>query len=124
MAVVRLDHWCPVGVQFEPEGGMQEGPQLPKEVDRILEEFLWGQEHYQHQHPLGQLLRGTFHAIQPIPATFLSIAALVTPAIAVMISTVLLVQRAASIKRGKLDRQWSSYTINSLQLKPYNTLTC
>lgn len=70
---------------------MQQGAQGPQEAARILQQLFRGKEHHNDQGAFCQVLRLVGSAVQPIPATLLAVAALVTVVVFEVVCTVLVI---------------------------------
>lgn len=70
---------------------MQQGAQCPQEAASILEQLLRGHEHHDDQGTLCQVLRPVSSTVQSIPATFLTVASLVTVVVFEVVCTVFVI---------------------------------
>lgn len=103
--VVREDHGLAVLVQAEAQRGAQDATEPLQEVGAGAQQLLRWQQHREHQHTAGQQGWHLTRTVQPIPATLLRVAALVTAAIRKMVCAVLLIDRArggeGALSRGR-----------------------
>lgn len=70
---------------------MEQGAQGPQEASRILKQLLRGQEHHNDQGALRQLLRLVCSTVQPIPATLLVVAPLITVVVFEVVCTIFVI---------------------------------
>lgn len=70
---------------------MEQGAQGPQEASRILQQLFRGQEHHDDQGALCQVLRLVRSAVQPIPATLLAVASLITVVVFEVVCTVFVI---------------------------------
>lgn len=70
---------------------MEQGAQGPQEASRILQQLLRGQENHDDQGALRQVLRLVGSTVQPIPATLLAVASLITVVVFEVVCTVFVI---------------------------------
>lgn len=70
---------------------MQQGAQGPQEAASILKQLFRGHQHHNDQRALCQVLRSVSSTVQPVPATLLTVASLVTVVIFEVVCTILVV---------------------------------
>lgn len=70
---------------------MQQGAQCPQEAAGVLEQLFGWHEHHDNQGALCQVLWLVSCTVQPIPATLLAVAPLVTVVVVVMVCAVLVI---------------------------------
>lgn len=80
---------------------MEQGAQCPQEAAGILEQLLWGHEHHYNQGPLCQVLWPVSSTVQPIPATLLTVASLVTVVVFEVVCTVFVIPRQGEAEEGE-----------------------
>lgn len=78
LAIVRVHHHVSLGVLLDAQVGAQQGAQGSQEAARVLKQLFWGHQHHDDQHALRQVLGSVSSTVQPVPATLLAVAALVT----------------------------------------------
>lgn len=72
---------------------MEQGTQCPQEAAGVLEQLLRGHEHHYNQGPLCQVLWPVSSTVQPVPATLLTVASLVTVVVFEVVCTVFVIPR-------------------------------
>lgn len=92
--VVGEDHGLATRIQAEAQRGAQNSAESLQKIGAGTKQLFRRQKNREDQNPSGQKGRDLAGAVQPIPATLLSVAALVTAAICKVVGAVLLVHWA------------------------------
>lgn len=92
--VVGEDHGLATSIQAEAQRGAQNSAESLQEIGAGTQQLFRGQQNREDQNPSGQKSRNLAGTVQSIPATLLSIAALVTAAVCKVVGAVLLIHRA------------------------------
>lgn len=96
LPVIGEHHGVPLGVQLDPQVGVQERAQRAQEAADIPQQLVRRHQHHDDEGALGQLLGFVAGAVQPVPAALLAVAALVTAPVSVVICTVLVIPGAGT----------------------------
>lgn len=94
LPVVGEHHGVSLGVQLDPQVGVQQRAQGAQEVADVPQQLVRTHEHHDDQGALCQLLGFVTGAVQPIPAALLAVAALVAAPVCVVVCTVLVIPAA------------------------------
>lgn len=94
LPVVREHHGVSLGVQLNPQVGVQERAQRAQEAADVPQQLVRGHQHHDDQGALCQLLCLVASAVQPVPAALLAVAALVAAPVRVVICAVLVIPAA------------------------------
>lgn len=103
--MVGEDHGLATCVQAEAQGGAQNSAESLQKVGTGAQQLFGRQKNCEDQNPSGQKGWDLTGTVQPIPATFLSVAALVTAAICKVVGAVLLINWAGDRKH-KVRESW------------------
>lgn len=93
--MIGEDHGLATSIQAEAQRGAQNSTESLQEISAGPQQLFRGQKNREDQNPSGQKGRDLAGTVQSIPATLLSIAALVTAAICKVVGAVLLIHRVA-----------------------------
>lgn len=91
LPVVWEYHGVSLGVQLDSQIGVQESSQSAQKAADIAQQLIGGHQDHNDERPLCQLLSFVTSAVETIPATLLTVTALVTAAIRVVICTILVI---------------------------------
>lgn len=94
LPIVWEYHGVPLGVQLNPQVGVQERSQSAQEAADIPQQLVRGHQDHDDQGAFCQLLGLVPSAVQAVPAALLAVAALVTAPVCIVICTVLVIPAA------------------------------
>lgn len=95
LSIVWEYHGISLGVQLNSQIGVEESSQSTQEAANITQQLIRAHQDHNDQGPLCQPLSFVTSTVKTVPATLLTITALVTAAVSIVISTVLVIPRTA-----------------------------